>query len=109
MWKISGFFVDNVPVRVYENKKRFGARYPEQPLFTGGIIWNGEPWANGTKIDWSKAPFQAHFKKIWYLKWLHERRQLQFTQVSMEQPELLAAKSSAKADLRGCEEEVLDS
>ncbi|CAB4291241.1 unnamed protein product [Prunus armeniaca] len=30
-----------------------------------GSIWNGECWAsNGRKVNWSKSPFQVHYRKF---------------------------------------------
>ena len=55
--------VDNIPIRVYKNYEEIGGRYPTQEQFIVGSIWNGEAWASGgLKVDWSKAPFQAHYR-----------------------------------------------
>lgn len=53
------FFVDKIPIRVFKN---FGleATYPTQEMKVIGTIWNAKDWAG--KIDWSKAPFTAHFQ-----------------------------------------------
>ncbi|KAF8010543.1 hypothetical protein BT93_J1239 [Corymbia citriodora subsp. variegata] len=53
------FFVDKIPIRVF---KKLGIKgpYPTQAMKVVGTIWNAEDWAG--KIDWSKAPFTAHFQ-----------------------------------------------
>nr|XP_004292365.2 PREDICTED: xyloglucan endotransglucosylase/hydrolase protein 2-like [Fragaria vesca subsp. vesca] len=59
------FFVDNIPIRVFKNNTRLGARYPSQEMSVEGSIWNGESWASsGKKIEWSQAPFQAHYQEF---------------------------------------------
>ncbi|PON70825.1 Xyloglucan endotransglucosylase/hydrolase [Parasponia andersonii] len=58
------FFVDNVPVRVYKNLTEYGGRYPSKEMFVTGSIWEGM-WASGGKpVDWSKAPFEAHYREF---------------------------------------------
>ncbi|CAL0324367.1 unnamed protein product [Lupinus luteus] len=33
------------------------------PMAAEASIWNGDNWASGgRKIDWSKAPFQLHYR-----------------------------------------------
>ncbi|KAI3435272.1 GH16 domain-containing protein [Psidium guajava] len=53
------FFVDKIPIRVFKNLGIRGA-YPTQAMQVAGTIWNAEDWAG--KIDWSKAPFTAHYQ-----------------------------------------------
>lgn len=39
--------------------------YPSKPMTVEASLWNGESWATDggrTKIDWSYAPFKAHFQ-----------------------------------------------
>ncbi|OIW01074.1 hypothetical protein TanjilG_14257, partial [Lupinus angustifolius] len=53
--------VDKKAIRVYLNKN--GARFPKGPMAAEATLWNGDSWASGgKKIDWSKAPFQLHFR-----------------------------------------------
>ncbi|KAJ8749200.1 hypothetical protein K2173_018673 [Erythroxylum novogranatense] len=59
------FFVDHVPIRVFDNKTNIGVRYPSQPMQVLLSLWDGSSWATGggkTKIDWSHAPFKAYFQ-----------------------------------------------
>ncbi|XP_057781040.1 xyloglucan endotransglucosylase/hydrolase protein 3-like isoform X1 [Salvia miltiorrhiza] len=59
------FYVDNIPIRVFRNKQDIGVPYPNQPMRIQVSLWNGEDWATDggkTKIDWSHAPFVAHFQ-----------------------------------------------
>ncbi|KAL3716714.1 hypothetical protein ACJRO7_008324 [Eucalyptus globulus] len=53
------FFVDKIPIRVFENLGAKGT-YPTQAMKVVASIWNAQDWAG--KIDWSKAPFTAHFQ-----------------------------------------------
>lgn len=53
------FFVDKIPIRVLKNLGIKGT-YPTQAMQVVGTIWNAKDWAG--KIDWSKAPFTAHFQ-----------------------------------------------
>ncbi|XP_051143521.1 xyloglucan endotransglucosylase/hydrolase protein 2-like isoform X2 [Andrographis paniculata] len=59
------FYVDDVPIRVFKNKRRLGVLYPARPMRVEASIWNGEKWATDggrTKTNWSKAPFDAAFQ-----------------------------------------------
>ncbi|KAI4354350.1 hypothetical protein L6164_003220 [Bauhinia variegata] len=57
------FYVDKIPVRVFKNKSKLGVNFPSHQMHLTGSIWNGEPWAsNGKRIDWTEAPFIAHFQ-----------------------------------------------
>ncbi|XP_010039133.3 xyloglucan endotransglucosylase/hydrolase protein 2 [Eucalyptus grandis] len=53
------FFVDKIPIRVFENLGAKGT-YPTQAMKVAASIWNAQDWAG--KIDWSNAPFTAHFQ-----------------------------------------------
>eukprot|EP01018_Ginkgo_biloba_P021202 Gb_10500 [translate_table: standard] len=57
--------VDNVPIRVLENKTKEGATYPSQAMQVITSLWDGEDWATDgglTKTNWSNAPFVAQFR-----------------------------------------------
>ncbi|PKA48843.1 Xyloglucan endotransglucosylase/hydrolase protein 2 [Apostasia shenzhenica] len=59
------FYVDEVPIRVFENKTSQGVSYPSKPMQIQASIWNGEDWATDggrTKTNWSYAPFFANFR-----------------------------------------------
>ncbi|KAJ4728787.1 Xyloglucan endotransglucosylase/hydrolase [Melia azedarach] len=60
-------YVDNVPIRVFKNKIKEGASYPAaQAMQIMGSIWKEEGWSSGgNKIDWSQAPFQAHYQDFY--------------------------------------------
>lgn len=55
------FYVDDVPVRVFKNNTQIGVSYPTQQMHIMASIWDAE-WASDKKIDWSQAPFQAHYQ-----------------------------------------------
>ncbi|EXB99131.1 Xyloglucan endotransglucosylase/hydrolase protein 2 [Morus notabilis] len=59
------FLVDNTPIRVFKNNEAsLGVDYPSKPMTIEASLWNGDSWATDggqTKIDWSYAPFKAHF------------------------------------------------
>lgn len=59
------FFVDDIPIRVFENQTNRGVEYPSQPMQVLASLWNGEDWAtNGgkDKINWAEAPFVVQFQ-----------------------------------------------
>ncbi|KAL9431315.1 hypothetical protein AB3S75_026488 [Citrus x aurantiifolia] len=59
------FYVDDVPIRVFKNLENIGVGYPSKPMQIEASLWNGESWATDggrTKIDWTHAPFKAHFQ-----------------------------------------------
>ncbi|EOA17101.1 hypothetical protein CARUB_v10005358mg [Capsella rubella] len=59
------FYVDNIPIRVFKNNTRDGMSYPSKPMQVVSSLWNGENWATDggkTKINWTYAPFKAHFQ-----------------------------------------------
>nr|XP_043624525.1 xyloglucan endotransglucosylase/hydrolase protein 2-like [Erigeron canadensis] len=56
------FFVDDTPVRVFKNGNYTSViGYPSQAMQVLISIWNAT-WASNTPINWSHAPFQAHFQ-----------------------------------------------
>ncbi|CAN7010614.1 unnamed protein product, partial [Brassica rapa subsp. trilocularis] len=60
-------FVDNVPIRIFKNNKRYGVGYPSKPMTLVVSLWNGEAWATEggkAKINWSYAPFKANFERF---------------------------------------------
>ncbi|GMY15129.1 xyloglucan endotransglucosylase/hydrolase protein 2 [Fagus crenata] len=62
---VKGFYVDGIPIRVFKNNTKIGVNYPSQPKQVEGSLWNAEGWAsNGTKTDWSQAPFKANFQEF---------------------------------------------
>ncbi|CAK9136545.1 unnamed protein product [Ilex paraguariensis] len=61
------FFVDKVPIRVFENNTKTGLDYLTQPMQVEATIWDGDTWATDdgqTKINWTHAPFTAHFRSF---------------------------------------------
>ncbi|KAG7547876.1 Glycoside hydrolase family 16 [Arabidopsis suecica] len=59
------FYVDNVPIRVFNNNTINGMSYPSKPMQVVSSLWDGENWATDggkTKINWAYAPFKAHFQ-----------------------------------------------
>ncbi|KDP26372.1 hypothetical protein JCGZ_17530 [Jatropha curcas] len=58
------FFVDEIPIRVFNNNTKFGVSYPSHPMKVEASLWDGDSWATDggqTKTNWSNAPFKAHF------------------------------------------------
>ncbi|KAK4481554.1 hypothetical protein RD792_012455 [Penstemon davidsonii] len=53
------FFIDKIPVRVFKNNIAKGIPYPNKPMHIEASIWNAD-WAG--KVDWSHAPFIAHYQ-----------------------------------------------
>ncbi|XP_023525972.1 xyloglucan endotransglucosylase/hydrolase protein 9-like [Cucurbita pepo subsp. pepo] len=62
------FLVDNIPIRVFENKEESGVAYPRnQAMGVRGSIWNADDWATQggrVKTNWSNAPFVATFRSF---------------------------------------------
>ncbi|GLJ32853.1 hypothetical protein SUGI_0661800 [Cryptomeria japonica] len=63
------FMVDDVPVRVFENKENeTGVSYPQrQAMGVYSSIWNADDWATQgglVKTDWSHAPFIATYRNF---------------------------------------------
>ncbi|PON97935.1 Xyloglucan endotransglucosylase/hydrolase [Trema orientale] len=62
------FLVDGTPIREFKNLERFGIPFPKyQAMKLYSSIWNADDWATRgglVKTDWSKGPFNAHFKNF---------------------------------------------
>ncbi|GMI85672.1 xyloglucan endotransglucosylase/hydrolase 2 [Hibiscus trionum] len=59
------FYVDDIPIRVFKNKKDIGVGYPSQAMKIEASLWDGDSWATDggrAKTNWSSAPFKAHFQ-----------------------------------------------
>ncbi|TYJ23755.1 hypothetical protein E1A91_A08G214300v1 [Gossypium mustelinum] len=59
------FYVDDIPIRVFKNNTNIGVGYPSQAMKIEVSLWDGDSWATDggqTKINWSMAPFKAHFQ-----------------------------------------------
>ncbi|CAI9768687.1 unnamed protein product [Fraxinus pennsylvanica] len=59
------YYVDDIPIRIFKNATNIGVNYPSQPMQIEASLWNGDSWATDggrTKINWSHAPFKAHFQ-----------------------------------------------
>ncbi|KAL2557059.1 Xyloglucan endotransglucosylase/hydrolase protein 2 [Forsythia ovata] len=59
------FYVDDIPIRIFKNNTNSGVSYPTQPMQIVASLWDGDSWATDggqTKINWSHAPFKAHFQ-----------------------------------------------
>ncbi|GFQ00650.1 xyloglucan endotransglucosylase/hydrolase protein 2 [Phtheirospermum japonicum] len=54
------FYVDKIPVRVFENNTYSGAKYPNLPMYVHGSLWNASQWLGPT--DWSQGPFYANYR-----------------------------------------------
>lgn len=55
--------MDQIPIRVFENKSNIGVNFPSHQMHITVSIWNGEPWAsNGKRVNWEQAPFMAQFQ-----------------------------------------------
>ncbi|KAL2544601.1 Xyloglucan endotransglucosylase/hydrolase protein 2 [Forsythia ovata] len=53
------FYVDEIPIREFNNKTVRGVDYPSMPMHIEASIWNAN-WAG--VVDWSQAPFIAHYQ-----------------------------------------------
>ncbi|KAL2936652.1 Xyloglucan endotransglucosylase/hydrolase protein 22 [Bienertia sinuspersici] len=62
------FFVDGMPIRVFENMEAFGVPFPNrQAMRIYSSLWNADDWATqGGRVhtDWSHAPFVASFRNF---------------------------------------------
>ncbi|KAJ4816141.1 Xyloglucan endotransglucosylase/hydrolase [Rhynchospora pubera] len=61
-------YVDGIPIRVVKNNMEYGIAFPtSKPVHVYASIWDAEDWATQggrVKIDWSKAPFTAYYRKF---------------------------------------------
>lgn len=59
---ICRFFIDDTPIRVFNNYTNYGVPYPTQPMRIEAALWTAD-WATfGHKINWTYAPFVAHYQ-----------------------------------------------
>ncbi|XP_059289997.1 xyloglucan endotransglucosylase/hydrolase protein 3-like [Lycium ferocissimum] len=55
------FFVDNIPVRSFENNKMKGINFPTRPMWIEASIWYSQSvWAGD--INWNEEPFIAYYQ-----------------------------------------------
>ncbi|KAH6833980.1 hypothetical protein C2S53_004782 [Perilla frutescens var. hirtella] len=54
------FFVNGIPIRVFKNYEKIGAKYPKAPMYVHASLWNGTQWLGPT--DWNRGPFYANFR-----------------------------------------------
>ncbi|CAN1150207.1 Xyloglucan endotransglucosylase protein 1 [Linum perenne] len=66
--KCDSVYVDNIPIRVFNNREAVGIPYPNRkPMKLKASIWNGEKWATRgglVKTDWTQAPFTAFYRNL---------------------------------------------
>ncbi|KAJ0051891.1 hypothetical protein Pint_01538 [Pistacia integerrima] len=56
------FYVEDIPVRVFRNRRNVGIGYPSHPMQIQASLWDGSDWATDggrTKINWAYAPKNA--------------------------------------------------
>ncbi|KAI3810280.1 hypothetical protein L1987_19891 [Smallanthus sonchifolius] len=62
------FWIDNIPVRMFNNHEAAGVPFPKsQPMRVYASLWNADDWATQggrVKTDWTKAPFTATYRKF---------------------------------------------
>ncbi|KAL9670922.1 hypothetical protein QQ045_008484 [Rhodiola kirilowii] len=59
------FFIDDSPIRVFNNYKHMGVKFPSQQMHIEGTIWDGHVWASpdGREINWTLTPsFHAQYQ-----------------------------------------------
>lgn len=67
MWNMYhiGFYVDDVPIRIFKNSKDLGVKFPfYQPMKLYSSLWNADDWATRgglEKTNWANAPFIASY------------------------------------------------
>lgn len=68
MFVYDSLLVDNIPIRVFENKKAIGIPFPDsQSMRVYSSLWDADDWATQggrVKTDWTKAPFIASYKNF---------------------------------------------
>ncbi|KAI4347350.1 hypothetical protein L6164_008166 [Bauhinia variegata] len=59
------FLVDNIPIRMFQNKEKNGVAYPRnEAMRIRGSVWNADDWATQggrIKTNWSHSPFVSKF------------------------------------------------
>ncbi|KAJ8536661.1 hypothetical protein K7X08_035062 [Anisodus acutangulus] len=62
------FSVDEIPIRVFQNKEKKGVAYPKnQGMGIYGSLWNADDWATQggrVKTNWSHSPFVTTFRSF---------------------------------------------
>ncbi|KAJ1417161.1 Xyloglucan endo-transglycosylase, C-terminal [Sesbania bispinosa] len=56
------FMVDNIPIRVFKNTTEKGGSYPTQAMRIMATIWSSTWASNGAPVNWTNAPFEAHYR-----------------------------------------------
>ncbi|KAG7948940.1 hypothetical protein I3843_13G034700 [Carya illinoinensis] len=59
------WFVDDLPIRVFENKVNIGVKFPVQAMQIEATIWTAA-WASpsGKTPSWDEGPFRAYFQGL---------------------------------------------
>lgn len=63
LWNPSSimFFVDDIPIRVFKNRKQEGIPFPDQfPMHIEATLW-AAAWAGGP-VNWKNGPFKAQYE-----------------------------------------------
>lgn len=57
------WFVDGIPIRVFENMTHIGGQFPVKAMQIETDLWTGA-WASptGKPPNWAQGPFRAHFQ-----------------------------------------------
>ncbi|KAI4331907.1 hypothetical protein L6164_016855 [Bauhinia variegata] len=56
------FFVDRIPIRVFKNATKYGGAYPTKAMNIFATIWTGTWASHGMPVNWTDAPFEAHYR-----------------------------------------------